>query len=84
MEESKARLMNRGAAEKPPQNSSDFEEGQVSEDDDEIDGGELTREYSQNYRFVARLPPYCRVNPNMPLTKLNTQMAIVQGIDRRS
>jgi len=33
---------------------------------------------------VARLPSYCRVNPNMPLTKVNTQVAIVRGIDRRS
>lgn len=34
-------------------------------------------------KFVAPLPSYCRVNPNLPLSQLNSLHAIVRGIDKR-
>lgn len=34
------------------------------------------------FRFVARLPAYCRVNPNLPTSIANQRLTIVRGIDR--
>ena len=39
---------------------------------------------NKNYLFVAPLPSFCKVNPNLPNSKTNQQQTIVHGIQRVS
>ena len=55
--------------------NSDYEEGEFPSEDEPLVG-------SARFKFVARLPAYCRVNPNLPVSATNYQLAIVRGIDR--
>ena len=44
-------------------NESDYEEGEFPSADEESN-----KQAAKRPRFVARLPAYCRVNPNLPKT----------------
>ena len=55
--------------------NSDYEEGEFPSEEEPLAA-------SARFKFVARLPAYCRVNPNLPVSATNQQLAIVRGIDR--
>jgi hypothetical protein len=44
--------------------NSDYEEGEFPSEDEPLVG-------SARFKFVARLPAYCRVNPNLPVSATN-------------
>ena len=37
-----------------------------------------------NYLYVAPLPSFCKVNPNLPHSEINQVQTIVSGIQRDS
>ena len=57
---------------------SDFEEGEFPSSEDQ------TAAINAKHRFVACLPTYFRVNPNLPVTRKNQRLTVVRGIDHRS
>ena len=81
IEESKA--VDSHATNKPPSKShhtSDYEEGQFPTEDNEGTAasafavgpdGKLPNGKLAKFRFVAKLPAYCRVNPNLPTSTAN-------------
>ena len=38
----------------------------------------------ENYLYIAPLPSFCKVNPNLPHCETNQQESIVRGIERVS
>ena len=63
MEESKAHPASADMKINTDQNEEDYEEGQLASGDE--------NDTKDNHRFVSRLPAYCRVNPNLPISKEN-------------
>ena len=58
------------------QDNSDFEEGEFPSEED-------SNAINAKHRFVACLPTYFRVNPNLPISAKNQKLTVVRGIDRR-
>ena len=67
---------------------SDYEDGQFpssgDEDGEYNDNGNFGgRSKLEKFRFVARLPAYSRINPNLPSSSSNRKLSIVRGIETR-